>query len=85
MRFRTCCLPLALAALAGCAAPPHDVVMQGNADGVIISYTGDLALTLPLARRHCAQFERAPVLHQSTDSNVVYFCVKPGAVPRTAS
>jgi hypothetical protein len=85
MRLLSGCLFWALAALAGCAAPPHDVVMEGNADGVIISYTGDIALTEPLARQYCARYERVPVLHQSTDSNVVYFCVKPGVAPHVAS
>ena len=34
--------------------------MDGQADGVIIQYFGDLAETLPLARDHCAQYERVP-------------------------
>lgn len=85
MRLSAGCFVVAAAVLAGCTAPPHDVVMRGNVDGVIINYTGDIALTLPLARQHCAQYERMPVMHETTDENVVYFCVRPGAAPRTAS
>ena len=77
---------LALGALAvGCSIPHHNVAMRGNADGVIINYVGDIAETLPLARQHCAQYERMPVLHQAIDNNAVYFCVGPGAAPSPAS
>lgn len=55
--------------------------MQGNADGVVISYVGDIANTLPIARQHCARYERVPVLHDAKENHAVYFCVRPGAVP----
>jgi len=73
------------ALLAGCDPPHHDVAMRGNADGVIINYFGDIAETLPLARQHCAQYERVPMLHQTQDNNAIYFCVRADAVPRPAS
>jgi hypothetical protein len=53
--------------------------MQGTADWVIISYVGDVAATLPLARQHCAQFERLPVFRQTKDTNAVYACVRAGS------
>ena len=51
--------------------------MRGGVDGVIISYVGDVADTLPIAKQHCARYERVPVLHQTTPDHVVYFCIKP--------
>jgi hypothetical protein len=77
---------LALGALGGgCTLAHQDVAMQGNADGVIINYFGDIAETLPLARQHCARYERVPVLHQTQDNNAIYFCVRAGPPPAPAS
>jgi hypothetical protein len=71
---------LALAALlAACALPHEDAPMRGTADWVLISYAGDASDTLPIARRHCAQYERQPVLRQAKDNSALYMCVKPGA------
>jgi hypothetical protein len=78
---------LALGALLldGCDIPHHDVAMSGNADGVVISYVGDVAETLPLARQHCAQYERVPVLRQTKDENAIYVCVRNNPAPGTGS
>lgn len=73
------------ASIGGCAIAHKDTVMSGNADGLIINYYGDVAETLPLARQHCAQYERVPVLHEAKDDNVVYFCVRAEAAPRPNS
>ena len=48
-------------ALAGCNAPKPNI-REGNADTVQVSYGGDVATAWPLARKHCAQFERMPRL-----------------------
>jgi hypothetical protein len=64
-------------ALTGCLEH-HDSIVRGTADSVDILYDGDLAGTLPLARKHCAQFERVPQLRQSREDNVInYQCVVP--------
>jgi hypothetical protein len=79
-------LMLMLAALlGGCAAQAHDTVMQGDANGVAINYSGDIAETLPLARQFCARYERVPVLHVTRDENAYYFCVKPADAPHVTS
>ena len=57
-----CGMALALA-IAGCL-PHQNVIMFGNAEGVSINYLGDVSATMALARRHCAQFEREPVLRE---------------------
>jgi hypothetical protein len=46
---------------AGCSAPKPNI-REGNADTVQVSYGGDVATAWPLARKHCAQFERMPRL-----------------------
>jgi len=78
MRF---CGALALgataAALAGCLSYENHVV-AGNADGVIIQYFGDRAATVPLARQHCAQYERVPrFVSEDEDKKATYACVAP--------
>jgi len=78
---------LALGALlGGCNDIPHqNVAMRGNADGVMINYVGDVADTLPIARQHCAQYERVPVLRQAKDNNATYACVRANAAPGASS
>jgi hypothetical protein len=49
------------AALAACNAPNPNI-REGNADKVEVSYGGDVATAWPLARKHCAQYERVPRL-----------------------
>ena len=83
-RFAVPCLILAFVALlTGCGLPHQDAAMQGNANGVVINYVGDIAETLPLARKHCAEYERVPVLRQTQDDHAIYDCVpinpQPGA------
>ncbi len=83
MARRSARLSVRFAALAlgvlpcGCDLPHHDVPMQGNADGVIINFVGNVADTQPVARQHCARYERVPVLRQIRDYNAIYACVCP--------
>jgi hypothetical protein len=74
-----------VALLGGCAVQSHSTVMQGSASGVTISYFGNIAETLPLARQFCARYERVPVLHETKDENAYYFCVKPADAPHITS
>ena len=69
------------ALMGGCSPPHHNAVMQGNANGVVINFFGDIAETRPLAQQFCARYERIPVLHQTKEENAYYFCVKPGDLP----
>jgi hypothetical protein len=55
--------------------------MQGNADRVLVSYVGDLSETQPIARKHCAQYERTAVLLGAKDNTAVYACVRTNAAP----
>jgi hypothetical protein len=68
---------LALAAgiaLAGCAGP-QPFIGAGDANSVEVAYTGDVANALPLARQHCAQFERVPRLVDVGDGAALFNCV----------
>jgi hypothetical protein len=69
----------AMAALGGCSfsSPQNQIIMDGKADGVVIQYYGDVEATLPLARQHCAAYERAPFRKSySNEKNlVIYACV----------
>ena len=55
--------------------------MQGNADWVAVNYVGDVADTLPLARRYCAQYERTPLLKNTKDNVANYACIRVSAAP----
>lgn len=77
---RWMCGAVLAAALGGCVEH-HDVAMFGNAEGVSINYVGDVAETAPLARRHCAQYERQAVLRSAKDETAVYACIRANASP----
>ena len=64
------------AALSGCTAP-HASILKGDANSVEVSYGGDVASALPLARRHCAQFERVPRLVDAGIDLALFDCVRP--------
>jgi hypothetical protein len=52
-------------------------MMDGKAGGVVIQYYGDVDATLPLARQHCAAYERVPLRksYSSEKNLVIYDCV----------
>jgi hypothetical protein len=64
------------AALSGCTAS-HPSILKGDANSVEVSYGGDVASALPLARRHCAQFERVPRLVDAGIDLALFDCVRP--------
>jgi hypothetical protein len=61
--------------LAGCDGPKA-YVREGDAESVELSYAGDVASTLPVARAHCARFERVPRLVQNSIDLAEYDCVR---------
>ena len=64
----------ACAALSGCTAP-HPAIRSGDANSVEVSYGGTVASALPLARQHCAQYERVPRLVNTGADLAVFECV----------
>ena len=67
------------AALAGCSfgADQNQIITDLKADGVVIQYYGDIEATVPLARSHCAAYERVPLRksYSSEKNLVIYDCV----------
>ncbi len=66
---------MAGAVLSGCTAP-HPNVREGDANSVEIGYGGDVASAMPLARRHCAQFERVSLFVEATIDLASFKCVR---------
>jgi len=63
------------AALAGCTAP-HPAIRGGDQNSVEVSYGGDVASALPLARQHCARYERVPRLTDPGLDVAMFDCVR---------
>ena len=60
--------------LGGCSAP-HPAIRSGGADSVEVSYGGDVASALPVARQHCARYERVPRLADAGLDVAIFDCV----------
>ena len=58
---------------------PGPFVREGNAESVEIGFSGDLSNAMPLARKHCAQFERVPRYAMGALDGAVFDCVRPGS------
>ena len=77
-------LVLAGATLSACGGAsdvfggPGPFVREGNADSVEIGFSGDVSNAMPLARKHCAQFERVPRYAMPSLDGAVFDCVRPG-------
>jgi hypothetical protein len=54
---------------------PHPFIREGNADTVQVTFAGDPALTEPLARKHCAAYNRVPLFVTADGEIAVYNCV----------
>jgi hypothetical protein len=61
---------------AGCSGP-KPFLLSGDAKGAEIGYAADSATTLPLAKLHCAAYERVPRLLQAQQNIAYYECYKP--------
>jgi hypothetical protein len=77
-------LALAGAMLLGCDGPgafggPGPFVREGNAESVEIGFIGDVANAMPVARKHCARFDRVPRYVQPTLDGGLFECVRAGS------
>ncbi len=61
------------AVLSGCLTP-QPLLQNGDASSVEVVYSGDVAGTLPIASRHCASYERAARLVDSSPWLAYYAC-----------
>jgi hypothetical protein len=48
---------------------------EGDANSVEVGYFGDVETAMPVARKHCARFERVPQLVDTTPDLAVFDCV----------
>jgi hypothetical protein len=64
---------------AGVFGGPGPFVRAGNAESVEIGFIGDVSNAMPLARKHCAQFERVPRYAARTLDGAEFDCVRPGS------
>ncbi|HEX3952239.1 MAG TPA: hypothetical protein VHW90_01615 [Stellaceae bacterium] len=62
--------------LAGCSAA-HPYIHAGDANSVEVGFGGNVDTTLPLAREHCARFEKVPRFVDATTDFADYRCVRP--------
>lgn len=61
------------AALSGCTGP-HPFVRDGDVNSVEVGYSGDVASAWPVARQHCAQFDRVARLVDPGFDTAVFKC-----------
>jgi hypothetical protein len=61
---------------AGCTGP-KPFLLSGDAKNAEVGYASDPATTLPLAKLHCAAYERVPRLLQAEENIAHYECYKP--------
>ena len=61
---------------AGCSGPKA-FLLSGDAKRAEVGYGADPATTLPLAKAHCAAYERQPRLLQAQQNIAYYQCYRP--------
>lgn len=61
-------------ALAACNTRPF--MRQGDADSVEVGYAGDVEMAFPVARKHCARFERVPQLVEFRIDTAYFNCIR---------
>jgi hypothetical protein len=62
--------------LSGCTGP-HPFVRAGDRNSVEVVYSGDAASALPVARQHCARYERVPRPVNAGADVAVFDCIGP--------
>jgi hypothetical protein len=66
----------AIAALPGCLGQ-QPVLKAGDATSAEVMYSGDVANALPLAKQHCAGYERVPRLVDTIPGIAYFACERP--------
>jgi hypothetical protein len=64
-----------IAPLAACNGP-HPFVREGDSTSVDVIYAGDVAEALPVATKHCAQYERVPQYVDAVLGVASFKCVR---------
>jgi hypothetical protein len=66
----------AIAALPGCLGQ-QPLLKAGDATSAEIMYSGDVANAMPLAKQHCAGYERVPRLVDTIPGIAYFACERP--------
>ena len=61
-------------ALSGCSGA-HPFVREGDANSVEVTFSGNVANALPVAREHCARYERVPRRVAAEADLAIFDCV----------
>ena len=69
-------LVLAVGIVAGCSESTP-FLLQGDAASAQVGYGGNLEAATPVAKKHCAQYERVPRFLEAQENVAFFDCVKP--------
>jgi hypothetical protein len=58
-------------------AGPKPFLLQGDSRSVQIGYGGNVESATPIAKQHCAQFERIPRFLEAQENVAFFDCVLP--------
>ena len=56
---------------------PKPFLLQGNANSAQVGFSGDVGAAVPVARQHCAQYERVPRFLEAEENIAFFDCVRP--------
>jgi hypothetical protein len=65
------------AALGSACTGPKPFLLQGDANSAQVGYSGDIDAAAPVAKRHCAQYERVPRFLEAQENVAFFDCVRP--------
>ena len=70
-------LTLAFAGLGSACTGPKPFLLQGDANSAQVGYSSDIDAATPVARQHCAQYERVPRFLEAQENVAFFDCVRP--------
>jgi hypothetical protein len=63
--------------LGAACAGSKPFLLQGDADSAQVGYSGNVDAATPIARQHCAQYERVPRFLEAEENIAFFDCVRP--------
>jgi len=64
------------ALVSGCTGS-KPFLLQGDANSAQVGYSGEIEGATPVARQHCAQYERVPRFLEAQENVAFFDCVRP--------
>jgi hypothetical protein len=62
--------------MAACSAS-KPFLLQGDADSAQVGYGGNVENAAPVAKQHCAQYERVPRFVEAQENVAFFDCIRP--------